>query len=162
MITETITSSLKKALEDLEVSDLPSEINLEQPANKDHGDWSSNIALATAKNAGWSPRDLASEIAELINSDLPNGVENVTIAGPGFINFALSPQWLHDVLQTVLDQGTEEFGKVDIVADGDGDTAVWSVEDGGRGAGANAELLALAQGGVDLVVVACDLALRID
>ena len=60
MITETITSSLKKALEDLEVSDLPSEINLEQPANKDHGDWSSNIALATAKNAGWSPRDLAS------------------------------------------------------------------------------------------------------
>ncbi|MEC8985522.1 MAG: arginine--tRNA ligase [Actinomycetota bacterium] len=114
MITETITSSLKKALEDLEVSDLPSEINLEQPANKDHGDWSSNIALATAKNAGWSPRDLASEIAELINSDLPNGVENVTIAGPGFINFALSPQWLHDVLQTVLDQGTEEFGKVDV------------------------------------------------
>ena len=114
MITETITSSLSKALEDLGVSSSPTQINLEQPANKDHGDWSSNVALATAKTAGWVPRELAVKIAEMINSDLPSGVESVSVAGPGFINFAVSPEWLHQVLNAAIEQGTAEFGKTDI------------------------------------------------
>ena len=114
MITETITSSLSKALEDLGVSSSPTQINLEQPANKDHGDWSSNVALATAKTAGWVPRELAVKIAEMINSDLPSGVESVSVAGPGFINFSVSPEWLHHVLNAAIEQGTAEFGKTDI------------------------------------------------
>ena len=114
MITETITSSLSKALEDLGVSSSPTQINLEQPANKDHGDWSSNVALATAKTAGWVPRELAMKIAEMINSDLPSGVESVSVAGPGFINFAVSPEWLHHVLQVAIEQGPTEFVKTDI------------------------------------------------
>ncbi len=114
MITKTISSALSGALEDLGVNVLPTQTNLEQPANKEHGDWSSNIALVTAKNAGWNPRELAEKIVETINSNLPSGIENVTVAGPGFINFALSPQWLHQVLLAVLEQGTKEFGRTNI------------------------------------------------
>ncbi len=114
MITTTITSSLREALKDLEVAPQPTLITLEQPANKDHGDWSSNVALATAKEAGWSPRELAAEIVERINAALPDGIESVSVAGPGFINFTLSPEWLHHVLRTTLEQGIENFGKTDL------------------------------------------------
>ena len=111
MITETITSSLSKALEDLGVSSSPTQINLEQPANKDHGDWSSNVALATAKTAGWVPRELAMKIAEMINSDLPSGVESVSVAGPGFINFAVSPEWLIMYYKLLLNRGLQNSEK---------------------------------------------------
>ena len=114
MITTTITSSLRDALEDLGVTPQPTVINLEQPANKGHGDWSSNIAMVTAKNAGWAPRELATEITKKINSALPEGIESVTVAGPGFINFTLSPLWLHNVLLKVLEQGITQFGQTDL------------------------------------------------
>ena len=114
MITTTITSSLREALKDLGITPQPDAINLEQPANKEHGDWSSNIAMVTAKNAGRVPRELASEIASKINSALPAGVQGVTVAGPGFINFTLAPLWLHNVLLEVLEQGVEEFGRTDV------------------------------------------------
>ena len=114
MITTTITSSLREALEDIGISSLPNIIDIEQPANRDHGDWSSNIALVVAKNSGWTPRELAEEIAKRINAALPEQVEHVGVAGPGFINFELMPSWLHETLREVLHEGTDCFGKPNI------------------------------------------------
>ena len=81
---------------------LPETINLERPARREHGDWSSNVALATAKKAGWNPRELAGQLAEILNADLPAHVTSVEIAGPGFVNFRLADSWLHDVLVEVV------------------------------------------------------------
>lgn len=63
---------------------VPTEVVVERPKNKDHGDYATNVALQLAKKAGAAPRDLASALAlELSDAD---GVASVTIAGPGFLN----------------------------------------------------------------------------
>ena len=65
----------------------------ERPRKREHGDWATNVALQAAK--GGNPRSIAEAIVErLPASDL---IERVVIAGPGFLNFHLSPMWLHDV-----------------------------------------------------------------
>ena len=117
MINETIKSSLQNALEQLGIEPIPSNINMERPSNRDHGDWSSNLALVISKKVGRQAREIADEISEFLNTDLPEGVEEVTTAGPGFINFKVSRSCLFEVLLEVLERGSESYGKLPI---GDG------------------------------------------
>ncbi len=91
----------------------PGEIGLEQPAKRDHGDWSSNLALATSKQAGTNPRELAGRLVAQLESQNLAHVEAIEIAGPGFINFTLSNSWLFDVLREVVEVGVENFGASD-------------------------------------------------
>ncbi len=115
MITETLTSALRDALGALGVDPLPVTINLERPAKREHGDWSSNVALASAKAAGRNPRELGQQVADHLNAHLPRHVKAVEIAGPGFVNFRLADSWLHEVLESVLAAGPA-FGRTDIGA----------------------------------------------
>jgi arginyl-tRNA synthetase len=63
------------------------DVSLERPRSREHGDWASNIAMKLAKSLGAVPRDLAQEIAaDLAKVD---GVADVEVAGPGFINIRL-------------------------------------------------------------------------
>ena len=87
------------------------DIGLEQPARREHGDWSSNAAMALAKSAGKQPRDLAGEVREVLASDLPQHVSGVEIAGPGFINFHLADSWWHAVLEQVVTEGAD-YGRL--------------------------------------------------
>lgn len=111
MIRDQLAAVLMNTLSVLEVQPLPETINLERPARREHGDWSSNVALATAKRAGWNPRELAGRIAESLNADLPAHVLSVEVAGPGFVNFRLADSWLHDVLGEVLDAGVTSYAR---------------------------------------------------
>ena len=114
MIRDQLVAALRHSLIALEVQPLPDVINLERPARREHGDWSSNVALASAKRAGRNPRELAQAIADRLNNDLPAHVLKVDIAGPGFVHFHLSHTWLHDVLREVVEQGDDRFGRADI------------------------------------------------
>ena len=105
MITDLLTAALRDALVALDVDPLPDTIGLERPANREHGDWSSNVSLATAKNAGRNPRELGQQLADHLNANLPAHVDKVEIAGPGFVNFHLADTWLHDVLRDVVAAG---------------------------------------------------------
>jgi arginyl-tRNA synthetase len=109
VIRDQLAAVLLNTLSVLEIDPMPESINLERPARREHGDWSSNVALATGKRAGWNPRDLAGRIAEILNAELPPHVLSVEIAGPGFVNFRLADSWLHDVLDDVLDGGVEHY-----------------------------------------------------
>src|SRR5689334_20820874 len=64
VIRDQLTDALQAALVALEVEPLPESINLERPARREHGDWSSNVALATGKRAGRNPRELAQQLAD--------------------------------------------------------------------------------------------------
>ena len=73
-------------------------VKLETPANKQFGDFSSNIALTLKKATGiGNSRDIADRILKhlAVGSSL---IERVDVAGPGFMNFYLKPTWLQDVL----------------------------------------------------------------
>jgi arginyl-tRNA synthetase len=114
VIRDQLAGVLRATLSSLEIQPLPDDIQLERPARREHGDWSSNVALVAAKKAGWKPRDLAVAVAERLQADLPAHVEGVEVAGPGFVNFRLTDTWLHEVLAEVVQAGVEGFGRHDI------------------------------------------------
>jgi arginyl-tRNA synthetase len=113
VIRDALTAALRAALVDVGV-DAPVEIHLERPGRREHGDWSSNVALATAKAAGRVPRDLAGELVERLNAAPPPHVDRAEIAGPGFVNFHLRETWLHDVLGDVIAGGEADFARLDL------------------------------------------------
>jgi arginyl-tRNA synthetase len=113
MIRDALESSLRNALVKLGMEP-PAAISLERPARREHGDWSSNVALTTAKAAGRKPRELATQLTEIIATDPPSHVERVEVAGPGFVNFHLAATWLYDVLREVVANGIDRYATPDV------------------------------------------------
>jgi arginyl-tRNA synthetase len=89
-------------------------VHLERPASREHGDWSTNVAMVTAKRAGTNPRALATSVVAVLERSLPLHVRSVEVADPGFVNFRLDDGWLHDALAAVLDEGEEGYARPDI------------------------------------------------
>lgn len=87
--------------------EIPSEVRLERPKNRDHGDYASSIALQMAKGSGRPPR----EIAELLKKSLEalDEVASVEIAGPGFINVTLNRASAAGVVRQIITAG-QKFG----------------------------------------------------
>ena len=84
------------------------DIQIERTRDQAHGDFACNIAMALAKQAKTSPRQLASSIVEnLPDSDI---IDHVEIAGPGFINFFLKKQSRLSVITNILQSG-ENYGR---------------------------------------------------
>lgn len=92
-----------------------SKITVEPPRDASHGDISTNAAMVLAKAAGMKPRDIAALIAEKLTD--VDGVANVDIAGPGFINAGLTPAFWQARLKDVLTSGVA-YGDSDM---GDGE-----------------------------------------
>jgi arginyl-tRNA synthetase len=113
-VRDQLRSALADALAAAGVDPLPTEISLERPANPDHGDWSSNVALASAKAAGRNPRELGQQLVDHLRGAPPRHVTGVEIAGPGFVNFHLGDTWLHDVLGDVLAGGVRGYACPDL------------------------------------------------
>ncbi len=114
MIRDQLATALRDALVALGVDPLPETISLERPARREHGDWSSNVALAVAKRAGRNPRELAQQLAAHLSAEAPAHVTAVEIAGPGFVNFRLADTWLHDVLADVVASGIAHYATPDL------------------------------------------------
>ncbi|HEO9717762.1 TPA: arginine--tRNA ligase [Morganella morganii subsp. morganii] len=73
---------------------------VKQSAKAQFGDYQANGVMAAAKKMGMPPRQLAEKVIELL--DLDGIAEKTEIAGPGFINIFLSPDWLAAQLETAL------------------------------------------------------------
>lgn len=82
------------------------EAQVECPADSSHGDLASNAALVLAKRLRRPPRELALELAENLDHERA-GVSDVTVAGPGFLNFRLSDDVLCGGLKAMLSAGTD-------------------------------------------------------
>lgn len=90
------------------------EIGLEHPQNPLWGDYSSNIAMVSARKLGSSPAALSGEIAKNLQHLLTTGLfESIEVAGPGFINFRLSRKfYLAQMLKPLKE--LDSFGNQDI------------------------------------------------
>jgi arginyl-tRNA synthetase len=93
----------------LDVDDGLPDIELSKPRRKGFGDFSTNVALVLGPKLDRPPREVAGELV----AALPSApfVERVEIAGPGFINFHVTDDWLHDTLREIARRG-EEYGRV--------------------------------------------------
>jgi arginyl-tRNA synthetase len=68
--------------------------SVERARDPAHGDFATNAAMVHAKPAGLKPRDLAQRLVDVLPAD--ERIAEVTIAGPGFINFRLAEAAYHD------------------------------------------------------------------
>ena len=108
LIAGSLVSLAKNKGYDLQ---LPEKIVVERPKNREHGDWSTNVAMQLAKLAGTNPREFAQQlISELENID---GIRSLEIAGPGFLNIFLDTASAASILPDVTKSG-DNFGKGEI------------------------------------------------
>ncbi len=85
-------------------------VTLEPPRDPSHGDLSTNAAMVLSKAAGMKPRDLAEKIAEKLGA--LDDVQQVEIAGPGFINLRVAaPVLLGELLE--IERLGGEYGRSD-------------------------------------------------
>ena len=92
---------------------VPETVAVERPRQKEHGDYATSIALQLAKPAGRRPR----EVAELIATRLrgTEGVGDVEVAGPGFLNVRLAEAALGAVAVQVVQAGAA-YGTASVLA----------------------------------------------
>ncbi len=82
------------------------EVFLEVPPEKSFGDYATNFAMQAARTLKANPRKIAEAVVARLQF---RWLDRAEIAGPGFINFYLKPDWLHELLQEILTVG-DNFG----------------------------------------------------
>ncbi len=115
-LAELVTQALEEAKANGELAlDAVPAVTLEMPKQKSHGDWATSVALGLARTLGVPPREVAGRIV----GRLPIGGDSIIaaaeIAGPGFINLTLRPDWLADILKRIEAAGAD-YGKTDTFA----------------------------------------------
>ncbi|MBC8015197.1 MAG: arginine--tRNA ligase [Sporomusaceae bacterium] len=107
LLQNAIYQAARQAIADgmLHADELP-QIVLEVPPNKEFGDFATNFAMQAAKAAKKSPKVIAQVLVDRLKE---TWLEKTVIAGPGFINFYLKPDWLYTMLTNILAQG-EQYG----------------------------------------------------
>lgn len=92
---------------------VPTEVRVERPKVKEHGDYATNIAMQLGKKAGMNPREFAELLAaELASAD---GVAAAEVAGPGFLNIRVAADAQGEIARRVLEAG-ESYGSNDLYA----------------------------------------------
>lgn len=132
MVEDKIREVLTQALKELGYE--TESVHLEHPADLSHGDYSTNIAMATRRRlaelyevgnlkprtdtlieakvikekgkvrTSKSPKELAEKIVRYIEQNKPKEIEKVEVAGAGFINFHLSQSFFTESIQEILNQ----------------------------------------------------------
>jgi arginyl-tRNA synthetase len=87
------------------------ELELERPAEAEHGDYATNVALQLAGVRRRAPREIAAEIADAAAG--LEAVERAEVAGPGFVNFFLGDDWFVATLGEILAAG-DAYGAADL------------------------------------------------
>jgi arginyl-tRNA synthetase len=77
-------------------------IHVERPNDPAHGDFATNVALANARVLRRNPREVAENLVGALKAPF---VREAEVAGPGFINFRLSPDALWDEVGSLLREG---------------------------------------------------------
>lgn len=109
ILAQGIEDAARKAIAEGIIKEgvLPSVV-LEVPPQKEFGDFATNFAMQAAKSLRCNPRAAAEAVVDRI--DCPY-IERAEIAGPGFINLYLRPDWVYKLLRAILDEG-DDYGSI--------------------------------------------------
>jgi len=92
----------------LGAGELPAEVVIERPKNREHGDWATNVAMQQAGKFGMNPRSFAELVcAQLVALEQ---IDKAEVAGPGFINISLSADAAGVVARQIVEAGSS-FGR---------------------------------------------------
>ena len=98
---ERLAGAVREAVRDAYGVELDS-VHVERPNDPSHGDFATNVALANARVLKRNPREVAENLVEALDTPL---VAKAEVAGPGFVNFWLTPEALWQGVGTVLGEG---------------------------------------------------------
>jgi arginyl-tRNA synthetase len=87
---------------------VPSEVTVERPRNRAHGDYATNAAMQAGKRVGLVPRDLAAALAQCLTEQ--PGIADAQVAGPGFVNIVLDASAAGALAATIVTAG-EAYGR---------------------------------------------------
>ena len=111
-LREMILNALGSAVAEEKLANAPiPDFTIEVPADRNHGDYAANVAMVSARAFRMSPRQIAQILQERMVLD-GTRFERCEIAGPGFLNFYLTPAFYADVVAEVLQKG-KEYGRSD-------------------------------------------------
>lgn len=112
-VKETVMNALGRLVAEgkIEAVPLPA-FNVERPADVSHGDFSCNAAMASAKALRNNPRAIGQMIADAAVLD-GTVFEKIEVAGPGFLNFFISPVWFNETVGEVISSGSD-YGKTEL------------------------------------------------
>lgn len=105
-IKQEVQEILKKSLTNLQI-DYEKEIEVSIPKDKNHGDYSTNIALSLAKSLKDNPINIANKIKDNIQSEI---ISKIEVLSPGFINIFISEQYLLKSINTIIKENNN-YGK---------------------------------------------------
>ncbi len=112
-IKDAVINSINKSVETGELPSLEiTDITIEIPREKGHGDFSTNVAMQITKTAKKAPRQIADTIIKNISTD-GTYINKVECAGPGFINFTLDNRYLYETIN-IIEQEKENYGRINI------------------------------------------------
>jgi arginyl-tRNA synthetase len=103
LIVSLLSTAIARANQAGKLKSTAAAVAVEAPKDPSHGDIASNIALTLARAEGKPPRAIADIIKAHI--DLPAEIEEVTVAGPGFINFRMAPGYWRAELRRAATMG---------------------------------------------------------
>ena len=109
LLIETIINSLKENNYELNYDEL--KVNIEIPKDNKNGDYSTNIAMQLTRILRKNPQLIAHEIVEKIDKEKAS-IEDIQIAGPGFINVFMKKGTLGTIIKKVINQDAD-YGKSD-------------------------------------------------
>lgn len=112
-LSTTIVDALSTLVDqgDLALPDgVPTEVTVERPRQKGHGDYATNVALQLAKKAGTNPRALGELLAARLKE--ADGIADVELAGPGFLNITVEAGAQGQVAAEVVAAGAS-YGRTD-------------------------------------------------
>lgn len=107
-----IQNLINESLKNLDITNVS--FSIEHPDDFKNGDYSTNIAMVCSKKLNINPKDLALKIKQELEKKLPNEIEKIEVAGPGFINFYLSRQFFIESIKEILAKGNN-WGKNEIL-----------------------------------------------
>ena len=112
-VKETVMNALGRLVAEgkIEAVPLPA-FNVERPADVSHGDFSCNAAMASAKALRNNPRAIGQMIVDAAVLD-GTVFEKIEVAGPGFLNFFISPLWFNETVGEVISSGSD-YGKTEL------------------------------------------------
>ncbi len=112
-VKDTVMNALGRLVAEgkIEAVPLPA-FNVERPADVSHGDFSCNAAMASAKALRNNPRAIGQMIADAAVLD-GTVFEKIEVAGPGFLNFFISPLWFNETVGEVISSGSD-YGKTEL------------------------------------------------
>lgn len=108
---KTVYNQVKKAITALYGHADVLAFQIETTKDPKHGDYACNFPLIAAKTLGKPPREIAQALVNALNEDKTTAdvIARIDIAGPGFMNFTLSPDARYHVIRDILTQ-TDQFG----------------------------------------------------